>query len=452
MQPEPPTPSGGTTPLRPRADITKGLPRHDAVLYCPSCWAYRQPPATWVRREPRSWMSTTPGTANDVARIHLDRVRRHIAGLGLTIAAARSFSTTACPRRFYLHLRLRRGHEAGTEPQAHVVELTSHDRLCDACSRSQADPDRWPAVVQVRQRASTSSSCRRTLNHVMSLLVCYRGNDSLLRVDWDAGAGVLDVHVVSRAHAARFVRFVSTVAPARVVGTARRLVSRDGEGSPYRLHFISVDICPVCEDDLVLLHAEASRALGRLGPLVLCIKVTSSLALLDTGNMRVVVVGVEACERFRIQPLLGRGRLVEYVVLGVQHDPSGHVAALGASFMMSWAQVVRSSDVGKKDAAVITVKTHLGYDLEPGCHALGYDLSGDDVYGHGLEKYGKRHTLPAAVLTRRYYDDDEDWEESAGGMQDGREGRRGGGGIEEVTTGIGCMDLNPADDKNTTVP
>jgi nonsense-mediated mRNA decay protein 3 len=119
--------------------------------------------------------------------------------------------------------------------------------------------------------------------------------------------------------------------------------------------------------------------------------------LLDTGNMRVVVVGVEACEWFRLEPLLGRGgRLVEYVVLGVQHDPSGHV---GASFMMSWAQVVRASDVGKKDAAVFTVKTHLGYDLEPGCHALGYDLCGDNAYSHGLEKYGQSHKLPAAVLT-----------------------------------------------------
>jgi nonsense-mediated mRNA decay protein 3 len=99
-------------------------------------------------------------------------------------------------------------------------------------------------------------------------------------------------------------------------------------------------------------------------------------------------------------------------VLGVQHDPSGHV---GASFMMSWAQVVRASDVGKKDAAVFTVKTHLGYDLEPGCHALGYDLCGDNAYSHGLEKYGQSHKMPAAVLTTRYYD-----------VEDGREGGRQG--------------------------
>ncbi|CAD6227980.1 unnamed protein product [Miscanthus lutarioriparius] len=394
MQPEPPTPSDGTTALRPRAYVTEGLPRHDAVLYCPSCWAYLQPPGSWIRREPRSWISATPGMAGEVASIHLGRVRRHIAGLGLTIAAARFVSTDPCPRRFDLRIHLRHEHEAlktDPQPQAQVVELTAHDRLCDACVRVQADPDQWPAVVQVRQRAWPSSCCRsRTLNHVKSLLVLYCGKDSFLRVDWDADAGVLDVHVVSRAHADRFVRFVSAVAPARAAGTARRqLVSRDDEGSPY---------------DLVLLPAEASRALGGLGPLVLCIKVTNSLALLDTGNMRVVVVA-------------------------------------------------RASDVGKKDAAVFTVKTHLGYDLEPGCHALGYDLCGGNAYSHGLEKYGQSHKLPAAVLTTRYYDvevEDEDWEESAGEIQDGREGGCGGE-IEEVATAIGCMDLNLVDDEDATM-
>jgi hypothetical protein len=42
-----------------------------------------------------------------------------------------------------------------------IVELTVHDRLCDACDRSQADPDQWPAVMQFRQRASCS--CASTM-------------------------------------------------------------------------------------------------------------------------------------------------------------------------------------------------------------------------------------------------------------------------------------------------
>jgi hypothetical protein len=37
---------------------------------------------------------------------------------------------------------------APTPARAHVVELTTHNRLCDACDRSQASLDQWPAVVR----------------------------------------------------------------------------------------------------------------------------------------------------------------------------------------------------------------------------------------------------------------------------------------------------------------
>ncbi|XP_066363605.1 zinc transporter 4-like [Miscanthus floridulus] len=48
--------------------------------------AYLQPPRSWIRREPRYWISATPGTAREAASIHLGRVHRDIVGLGLTIA------------------------------------------------------------------------------------------------------------------------------------------------------------------------------------------------------------------------------------------------------------------------------------------------------------------------------------------------------------------------------
>uniref|UniRef100_A0A804LF06 Late embryogenesis abundant protein LEA-2 subgroup domain-containing protein n=1 Tax=Zea mays TaxID=4577 RepID=A0A804LF06_MAIZE len=58
--------------------------------------------------------------------------------------------------------RARRGQDGA------VVELTVHDRLCDASDRSQADPNQWPAVMQFRQRASCScaSTMPRTLRWV----------------------------------------------------------------------------------------------------------------------------------------------------------------------------------------------------------------------------------------------------------------------------------------------
>ncbi|KAG2603398.1 hypothetical protein PVAP13_5KG769200 [Panicum virgatum] len=251
-----------------------------------------------------------------------------------------------------------------TMEQDHVVEFTVHDRLCDACGRAQADPDQWSAVVQVRQRASH----RRTLLHLEQQLVRHGAAASALRVDGNAGG--LDLYFASRSHAARLVDFVSSVAPARV-GTAKQLVSHDTKSNSYNFkHTFSLELCPICRDDLIFLPGEASRALGGLGPLVLCIKVASSLALLDTNTMRVVVLGIKEYDRYKFEPLLTSRRLVEYVVLDVERDTSGDVTAPGSPFMMSWAHVARASDLGKNDT-VFTVKTHLGGQLKHGDYALG---------------------------------------------------------------------------------
>ncbi|KAJ1287139.1 hypothetical protein BS78_03G407400 [Paspalum vaginatum] len=429
--PMPPNPANTCARcLRARVDITEGVPRHAALVYCPACSAYLQPPRSWLRAAPES---------PELMQILLRRVHRQIARLGVAAAAAELVFTEPHSKRLKLRLRLRREVLRGvTLEQAHVVEFTVHDSLCDGCGRARADdPDQWwSGVVQVRQR----SSHRRTLLHLEQQLVRHGAADSALRVDGSAGG--LDLYFASRSHAAALVDFVSSVAPARV-GTAKQLVSRDTKSNSCNFkHAFTVELCPICRDDLVFLPREASRALGGLGPLVLCIKVTNSLALLDTKNMRTVALGIKEYDRYRFEPLLTSRRLVEYVVLDVQHDPSGDVTVLGSPYMVSWAHVARASDFGKNDT-IFTVKMHLGYQLKPGDHALGYDLTSANSNNRELESYGQSHELPDVVLARKSYK-----RGVMGTPQDGREQRGCAPEIEELAMGIGFIDLNnPADDK-----
>ncbi|KAF8642124.1 hypothetical protein HU200_067383 [Digitaria exilis] len=412
--------------LRARVDITEGVPRHAAVVHCPACSSYLQPPRSWLRAAPES---------PELMQLLLRRVHRQIARLGGTVtAAAELVFTEPHSKRLKLRLRLRREVLHGvTMEQAHIVEFTVHDRLCDGCGRAKADPDQWAAVVQVRQRASH----RRTLLHLEHQLLRHGAAAAASAIRIDGNAGGLDLYFASRSHAASLVDLVSSVAPARV-GTAKQLVSHDTKSNSHNLrHTFSVELCPICRDDLIFLPREASRALGGLGPLVLCIKVTSSLALLDTNNMRVVVLGIKEYDRYKFEPLLTSRRLVEYVVLDVEHDPSGDVKVLGSPYMMSWAHVARASDLGKNDT-VFTVKTHLGYKLKPGDYALGYDLHSVNSNNDDLEKYGQSHRLPDAVLAKKSY------KKSAGELQDERE--RDCVAIEELAMGIGCIDLNPSDE------
>ena len=157
--------------LRARVDITEGVPRHAAVVYCPACSSYLQPPRSWLRAAPES---------PELMQILLRRVHRQIARLGAAIAAAEFVFTEPHSKRLKLRLRVRREVLHGfTMEQDHVVEFTVHDRLCDACGRAQADPDQWSAVVQVRQRASH----RRTLLHLEQLLVMHGAVASAFHVD-----------------------------------------------------------------------------------------------------------------------------------------------------------------------------------------------------------------------------------------------------------------------------
>ncbi|CAO2195934.1 unnamed protein product [Urochloa humidicola] len=415
-----------------RVDITEGVPRHAAVVHCPACSSYLQPPRSWVRAAPES---------PELMQVLLRRVHRQIARLGAAISAAELAFTEPHSKPLKLRLRLRREVlRCVTMEQTHVVEFAVHDRLCDACGRAQqhADAgDQWSAVVQVRQRASH----RRTLLHLEQQLVRHGAADTAVRVDGSAGG--IDLYFASRSHAASLVEFVSSVAPARVGTVTKQLVSHDTKSNSYGFkHTFSVELCPVCRDDLVFLPREASRALGGLGPLVLCVKVTSSLALLDTNTMRVAVLGIKEYDRYKFEPLLTSRRLVEYVVLDVEHDAaSGDVTVLGSPYMMSWAQVARVSDFGNNDT-VFTVKTHLGYQLKPGDHALGYDLYGANSNNDDLEKYGQSHRLPDVVLAKKRYK-----KTTAGNNKLQEVSERDGVDIEEIAMGIGCIDLNPSDEK-----
>ncbi|TVU01883.1 hypothetical protein EJB05_52649, partial [Eragrostis curvula] len=411
--------------LRSHVDITEGAPRHAAVVYCPLCSSYLQPPRSWLRAAPES---------PELMQILLRRVHRPLARLGVTLSAAEFVFTEPHSKRLKLRLRLRREVLHGvTMEQAHVVEFTVHDRLCDGCGRAQADPDQWAAVVQVRQRASH----RRTLLHLEQQLVRHAAAAAALRVD--AASGGLDFFFASRSHAARLVEFVSSVAPARVGTVAKQLVSHDTKSNTYNFrHTFAVELSPICRDDLVFLPREASRDLGGLGPLVLCVNVTNALALLDTSNARVVVLGIKEYDRYKFEPLLISRRLIEYVVLDIELDRSRDVTMTGSRYMMAWAQVARASDLGKNNT-IFTVKTHLGHRLNPGDHAFGYDLYGVNANNQDLEQYGQSHQLPDAVLVKKSYKKED------GKLQDGR--NRESAEIEEIAMGLGCIDLNSSDEK-----
>uniref|UniRef100_A0A0E0R2T7 60S ribosomal export protein NMD3 n=1 Tax=Oryza rufipogon TaxID=4529 RepID=A0A0E0R2T7_ORYRU len=373
--------------IRARVDITEGVPRHAAVVYCPDCTSYLQPPRSWLRAGPES---------PELMQILLRRLNRPLARLRVSLSAAEFVFSEPHSKRLRLKLRLRREvFNAVVLEQTHPVEFTVHDRLCDACARAQSNPDQWVAVVQLRQHVPH----RRTFLYLEQLLLKHGQASLALRVA--AAPGGLDFFFGSRSHAARLVDFLATVAPVQTQ-TAKQLVSHDTKSNVYNYkHTFSVEICPICREDLIALSPQVSRDLGGLGPIVLCIKVTNAIALLDPLTLRVHHLEEKKYRVYNFKAALTSKQLVEYIVLDIEHE-SPEITIDGSRYQLAYAQVARVSDFGKNDT-MFTVRTHLGHLLNPGDLALGYDLYGANLNDDDMDTAMMRHSLPEVILVKKSF-------------------------------------------------
>lgn len=74
--------------------------------------------------------------------------------------------------------------------------------------------------------------------------------------------------------------------PAKIK-TAKQLVSHDLRNNTFNYKYtFSVDIAPICRDDLVILPKALSQSLGGIGPLVLVYKISTFVHIVDVFTMQ----------------------------------------------------------------------------------------------------------------------------------------------------------------------
>ena len=202
-------------------------------------------------------------------------------------------------------------------------------------------------------------------------------------------------------------------------------ISARSHTSVYRHKYsFSVEICPICKDDLICLPQKTAHALGNPGPLVLCVRVSNSITLLDPNTLQTSYLDATQYWRYGFKPLLSAARLVEYIVLDIEvaggggggwggagGDGGSFQAGPGAhphaKFVLAEAQVVRVSDFGRNDTMFVT-RTHLGHLLRPGDRALGYDLAGANInsedFAAAFDRSTRAKVLPDVLLVRKSYE------------------------------------------------
>lgn len=371
--------------LRSEVDITEGLQKHVIIMWCPECESYLQPPRTWIKAQLESKELLT----FCVKRLkNLNKVR---------LINAEFVWTEPHSKRIKVKLKVQKEVLNGVVlEQAYVVEYVQTDHMCEACSRVQANPDQWVAAVQLRQHVSH----RRSFFYLEQLILKHDAAIKAIKIkQMDEG---IDFFFASRSHALKFMEFVGKVVPIKS-RSDKQLVSHDTKSNNYNYKYtFSVEICPICREDLVCLPPKVAVSLGNLGPLVLCSKVSNNILLVDPLTLRHAFIDADQYWRNPFRALLTCKQLVEYIVLDVD-SVSAEVTVAGSKYAFADAQVARVSDFGKNDK-MFTMRTHLGHLLNPGDYALGYDLYGANSNDMELDKY-KNLVLPDAILIKKSYEE-----------------------------------------------
>ncbi|KAE8346369.1 hypothetical protein BDV24DRAFT_123782 [Aspergillus arachidicola] len=369
--------------VRSTVDISEGIQREAVVHTCRDCERWLLPPQSWVSAALES---------KELLALCLRKLR------GLTkvrIIDASFIWTEPHSRRIKVKITIQQEVAAGTIlQQAFVVEYVVHYQQCSDCLRS-FSPHTWVASVQVRQKVPH----KRTFLYLEQLILRHRAHQETNNIK-EAKDG-LDFYFSQRSHAEKMVEFLSSVVPVKVK-KASELISMDIHTSTKSYKFsYSVEIVPICKDDLVAIPIKLARSIGNISPLTLCYRIGTSIQLLDPNTLQTAEVPGATYWRSPFKNLADVTELVEFIVMDIEP-----VGKSNGRFHLAEATVARASDLGSNDQTYFT-RTHLGGVLHVGDSVLGYHLTGsmfNDPNYDAIEASSQySSTIPDVVLVKKHY-------------------------------------------------
>jgi nonsense-mediated mRNA decay protein 3 len=271
------------------------------------------------------------------------------------------------------------------------VEYVVANQQCADCKKSYTHHT-WRAAVQVRQKVPH----KRTFLYLEQLILKHGAHKDTINIR-EVHDGI-DFYFAHRNTAEKFVDFLSSVVPVQSK-KSQELISHDIHTSTKQYKFtFSVEILPICKDDLVALPIKLAKSAGNISPLALCYRVGTAINLLDPTTLQTADVSTKTFWNTPFSPLADVQQLVEFIVLDI--DPLGHQRG---NLMLAEATVSLASDMD----ATYYVRTHLGGVLHPGDSVLGFHLTGSNFNNPQLEalEASKQYssTIPDVILVKKYY-------------------------------------------------
>jgi len=199
--------------------------------------------------------------------------------------------------------------------------------------------------------------------------------------------------------------------------SSEQIISSDIHTSTANFKYTySVEIVPICKDDLVCMPLKQARSQSNISPLTLCIRVGNSIQLLDPQTLQTCDIPAQIYWRSPFDSLASVTELIEFTVLDIEPDHTKKrgkfiladaQVALGGAFHSTNGDIARDDGMMDYESSGLTnqvfhTQTHLGAILQPGDTALGYFLTNSN--------YNSDHfaTLPASripdiILVKKSY-------------------------------------------------
>ncbi|KAJ9669493.1 ribosome-binding protein [Coniosporium apollinis] len=364
-------------------DISEGIQREATVHICRDCDRYLAPPSQWLVAQPES---------KELLALCLRKLR----GLNkVRIIDASFIWTEPHSRRIKVKITIQQEALQGTIlQQSFEVEYVVAYQQCPDCQKSYTH-NTWRAVVQVRQKVPH----KRTFLFLEQLILKHGAHKETQNIK-ETHDG-LDFFFSARNSAEKFVDFLTSVAPVRVK-KSQELISMDIHTSTKSYKFsYSIELVPLCKDDLICLPIKLAKQLGGISPLTLCYKVGTSVNVIDPTTLQTADISTQEFWHTPFAPLADVQELAEFIVLDI--EPLGPQKG---RFALAEATVARASDLGMNDTTYYT-RTHLGGVLHPGDSVLGYHLSGTNFNNPQFEALENHRnyasTIPDVMLVKKFY-------------------------------------------------
>ena len=287
--------------------------------------------------------------------------------------------------------------------QVFVVEFVVQNLFCESCHRKEAN-DFWTAVVQVRQKATH----KKTLFYLEQLIMKHAAHSNA--VDIKPIHEGIDFFFDKRDYAVKFVDFLQSVVPCRYI-PSQQLISHDTHNNTSKYKFTySVEVVPICKDDIMCLPLPLANYLGNIGQLCICLRITNHVYLIDPFTLKIAELSEQYFFRHPFKSFANSRSLTHYTVMEV--EPVDQQDQLDQSYGRNFSDkheladvwVIRSSELGKHENYIHT-RSHLGLQLNPGDQVLGFDMVNSNLNDMNFEKYarGSKSILPDVILVKKFF-------------------------------------------------